>query len=87
MQVRTDSVCEICGKIFDLPTMKRRHVNQVHEGVKPYQCEQSDCGKSFTSKSGLERHITDHTGEFPFLCPECPKKFKVKQIMGIIVRF
>ena len=57
--------------------MKRRHVNQVHEGMKPYQCEQSDCGRSFTSKSGLDRHITDHTGEFPFICPECPKKFKV----------
>jgi len=76
-EVRTDSICEICGKIFELPTMKRRHVNQVHEGMKPYQCEQSDCGRSFTSKSGLDRHITDHTGEFPFLCPECPKKFKV----------
>jgi len=75
-EVRTDSICEICGKIFELPTMKRRHVNQVHEGMKPYQCEQSDCGRSFTSKSGLDRHITDHTGEFPFLCPECPKKFK-----------
>lgn len=75
-EVRTDSICEICGKIFELPTMKRRHVNQVHEGMKPYQCEQSDCGRSFSSKSGLDRHITDHTGEFPFLCPECPKKFK-----------
>jgi len=75
-EVRTDSICEICGKIFELPTMKRRHVSQVHEGMKPYQCEQSDCGRSFTSKSGLDRHITDHTGEFPFLCPECPKKFK-----------
>eukprot|EP00092_Neocalanus_flemingeri_P040959 GFUD01044598.1.p1 GENE.GFUD01044598.1~~GFUD01044598.1.p1 ORF type:complete len:860 (+),score=160.26 GFUD01044598.1:257-2836(+) len=75
-EVRTDSICDICGKIFELPTMKRRHVNQVHEGMKPYQCVQSDCGRSFTSKSGLDRHITDHTGEFPFLCPECPKKFK-----------
>ena len=57
---------------FQFDSRERRHVNQVHEGMKPYQCEQSDCMRSFTSKGGLDRHITDHTGEFPFLCPECP---------------
>jgi len=75
-EVRTDSICDLCGKIFELPTMKRRHVAQVHEGQKPYKCEQSDCGRTFTSKGSLERHILDHTGEMPFLCPDCPKKFK-----------
>ena len=28
-EVRTDSICDLCGKIFELPTMKRRHVAQV----------------------------------------------------------
>ena len=28
-EVRTDSICEVCGKIFEQPTMKKRHVSQV----------------------------------------------------------
>ena len=28
-EVRTDSICEVCGKIFEQPTMKRRHLTQV----------------------------------------------------------
>lgn len=75
-EVRTDSICEVCGKIFEQPTMKKRHLSQVHEGEKPFKCDQEGCDRSFTSKAGLERHLNDHTGEFPFLCPECPKKFK-----------
>ena len=28
-EVRTDCICEVCGKIFEQPTMKRRHLTQV----------------------------------------------------------
>ena len=28
-EVRTDSICEVCGKIFEQPTMKKRHLTQV----------------------------------------------------------
>ena len=38
------------------------NVLQVHEGEKPFKCDQPECERSFTSKSGLERHINDHTG-------------------------
>ena len=75
-EVQSDSVCEVCGKIFDLPTMKRRHVSQVHVGVKPCPCTWEGCDRSFTSKAGIERHLADHTGDLPFICPECPKKFE-----------
>ena len=75
-EVRTDSICDVCGKIFDGPTMKRRHVSQVHDGVKPYSCTWDGCERSFSSKAYMGRHPTDHTGEFPYLCPDCPKQFK-----------
>ena len=38
------------------------NVLQVHEGEKPFKCDQPECERSFTSKAGLERHINDHTG-------------------------
>ena len=82
-EVRTDSICEVCGKIFEQPTMKKRHVSQVcflkptidillllifqvHEGEKPFKCDQPGCTRSFTSKAGLERHLNDHTGDVFF---------------------
>ena len=40
------------------------NVLQVHEGEKPFKCDQPECERSFTSKAGLERHINDHTGKY-----------------------
>ena len=40
------------------------NVLQVHEGEKPFKCDQPECERSFTSKAGLERHINDHTGNY-----------------------
>ncbi|KAG9509694.1 Zinc finger protein 358, partial [Fragariocoptes setiger] len=33
------------------------------------------CGKSFKTKSHLQRHILTHTGERPYLCNQCGNKF------------
>ena len=40
------------------------NVLQVHEGEKPFKCDQPECERCFTSKAGLERHINDHTGNY-----------------------
>jgi len=46
-------------------------------GVKVYlTC--SECGKSFTYKSHLERHMKIHTGEKTFTCTQCGKSFIYK---------
>lgn len=35
----------------------------------------SHCGKSFKTKSHLQRHILTHTGEKPYHCNRCGSKF------------
>ena len=68
-EVRSDSICLECFKIFDTPIMKRRHIAGVHHKEKPWPCGFEGCDRRFSSKVASERHRTDHT--------ECNKGFKV----------
>ncbi|XP_074487718.1 uncharacterized protein LOC141765555 isoform X1 [Sebastes fasciatus] len=48
----------------------------VDTGGKPFNC--SICGKGFSHKCDLERHLRFHTGEKPFGCVFCEKNFSEK---------
>ncbi|XP_053146102.1 zinc finger and SCAN domain-containing protein 31-like [Hemicordylus capensis] len=49
---------------------------KIHQGTRRNTC--SICGKSFTRKSGLNRHQRIHTGEKPYECADCGKSFNRK---------
>jgi uncharacterized Zn-finger protein len=47
----------------------------VHDKAKPYSCEHPGCKQAFSQVSNLIRHQRIHSGEKPFACEFCDKKF------------
>lgn len=52
--------------------------------VRTFACPQ--CEKSFTTSSHLAAHETLHSGEAPFSCAECGKRFKWRWNFRVISR-
>ena len=49
----------VCGKAFSKLDSLRRHVNELHKGVRPYACNL--CDKSYGRRDYLDRHIKTHS--------------------------
>ncbi|CAH0730839.1 unnamed protein product, partial [Brenthis ino] len=89
--------CEECNRSFRTRRSHATHYQRVHLGVKlrPRRraagkrgesavCEV--CGYKCISKATLVYHQRIHTGEKPYQCTECPKKFSVFQRLQIHIR-
>ena len=67
---------------FDVGCLKRfltnkaleRHISAVHKKEKTNICD--ECGKAFNQPIQLKTHSRIHTGETPFECDKCKKKFR-----------
>lgn len=56
---RQDRVCKVCHKRFNRPSGLKTHMH-IHTGEKPFQCEWPDCGKKFSVRSNMIRHLKIH---------------------------
>ena len=50
--------CETCGSMFKGKRCLREHINIVHEGIRPFECE--ICDKKFSKRSNLSQHNDTH---------------------------
>lgn len=49
----------LCGKTFSKFDSLRRHVQELHKGIRPYVC--GLCEKSYGRRDYLDRHLKTHT--------------------------
>ncbi|KAJ2941798.1 hypothetical protein O0L34_g10604 [Tuta absoluta] len=74
--------CTDCEKIFLTNSKLKEHIKYHHEG---HERERNHictiCGRAFTQKQVLIKHMRTHTGERPFECPHCDSKFAQRTAM------
>ncbi|XP_050685584.1 gastrula zinc finger protein XlCGF46.1-like isoform X2 [Leptidea sinapis] len=75
--------CDHCDKAYVNEWSLKDHKRFAHEGQKrPRKFPCNICEKVFDRNSTRKAHIRTHTGERPYVCPDCPAKFKQAGTLG-----
>uniref|UniRef100_A0A1A9WJZ9 C2H2-type domain-containing protein n=1 Tax=Glossina brevipalpis TaxID=37001 RepID=A0A1A9WJZ9_9MUSC len=65
--------CHICNKVSTTERALKRHIYLNHKCDRKFKC--SMCSKAFKRGQDLREHISVHTGEALYTCPNCPMTF------------
>ncbi|XP_074476981.1 uncharacterized protein LOC141758979 isoform X1 [Sebastes fasciatus] len=68
-----------------------KHSTSAGSGTDPLETHREDnrcyvCGKTYTQRSHLKRHMLIHTGQRPHCCTECSKRFARVECLRIHMR-
>lgn len=83
---KTDRTCEFCQKVFKKHKYLLVHLQAVHFEHK-FTCERDSCGREFSFKRSLIRHIANiHDNKKDFLCTSCSKSFRCKYDLQLHIK-
>ncbi|XP_062992970.1 zinc finger protein 12-like [Elgaria multicarinata webbii] len=74
----------VCGKRFVFSWKLQEHVDTHDHRLKLHPC--LECGKRFFGQSKVRRHQMVHTGEKPYPCPCCDRRFCQKSYVAVHVK-
>ncbi|XP_011504676.1 PREDICTED: endothelial zinc finger protein induced by tumor necrosis factor alpha-like [Ceratosolen solmsi marchali] len=77
--------CKICSKNFTVTSSLTRHVRDVHDKIKDYDC--GYCERRLASRIARDEHQRTHTNERPHICETCGKSFRQRASLSVHKRF
>ncbi|KAL3832718.1 hypothetical protein ACJMK2_024335 [Sinanodonta woodiana] len=75
--------CLICGsKFLNLSALKSHQETHKTEEEKEYKFVCPHCGKRYLSKANFDDHLNKHTGDKPYSCEVCHRKFGFRTMLA-----